>query len=200
MRTFLGGLCMLLIGLQVLIGVPLAVCFAFFNSLPAGGVHPVTFQVHAGSRYEPTVPPADFPPPTAHATFIPAPPPNKIPTSADDPENPILQTREETGSPLAGTVLASPSHEDEQQLFLTALEKAAAEAPEHCPAASTPDICSATCPLEAAPIKALDTAQQLVMHLYAMAQLDEDAGHFDRADQWRSLARELRKHDTPAKP
>jgi hypothetical protein len=31
-----------------------------------------------------------------------------------------------------------------------------------------------------------------IEHLYLMAETDEEAGEFDRADQWRAVARELR--------
>ena len=37
-----------------------------------------------------------------------------------------------------------------------------------------------------------DAAQSAICHLYVMAEVDERAGEYARADQWRALARELK--------
>jgi hypothetical protein len=110
-------------------------------------------------------------------------PPNVIPEPAKTLDHPILQSRDEDGSPLAGTVLADcvlPS--EEQQLFVAALEKVATETTLHKQVSvaiphETPQPCGTS---------------QLLSHLDAMAEIDEQAGEFVRADQWRGLAGELR--------
>src|SRR5689334_8565407 len=95
MRKLVGGLCILIVGLQILVGVPLAVCVAFFSCLQSPPA-PLAVEFVPGARI--TQPVALTPPPNA----IPAPLPPR-------PENPFLAWRQEQGSPLAGTVLAADS-------------------------------------------------------------------------------------------
>ena len=129
----------------------------------------------AGAPALATIPPADYPPPS-----------NVIPPPAAL-DHPIMQTRREQGSPLAGTVLSEPDAcGDDQHLFVAALEKVAASMP-------VADIdCQATPPAEST-CSASPILTQLTAHLYAMAQIDEEAAQYERADQWRALARELRR-------
>jgi hypothetical protein len=194
MRKIIGRLCILIVGLQILIGVPLAVCLAFFAYVQNGGLPAMTVELRAGPRLPATVPPTDYPSPPiaiAPAVLPHAPPPNIIPAPLDHSDNPILLSRADHGSPLAGTVLADDA-ESEQQLFLTALEKAAAEHDATCPPPCDPDNCQAACPVASACEAGADVAAQLLAHLYAMSDLDEQTGNYDRADQWRALARDLR--------
>src|SRR5436853_549531 len=126
MSRTIGALCSFIVGLQVLIGVPLVVCAAFF-CLTNG---PITVDVHTGHGHAPQfiVHGATIPPPDGH--FAIAPPPNAIPiASPASLDNPILQSRAEHGSPLAGTLLESTNPAEEQNTFITALEKAVAEHP-----------------------------------------------------------------------
>lgn len=177
MRKVIGGLCIFVVAMQILIGVPLAVCCAFFLAIQ-GGSGPIAVEVHAGPRLDATIPPAELR--STNLSIVP--PPNMIPEPAKTLDHPILKSRDEHGSPLAGTVFAECVPGDEQQLFVAALEKIAAETPvqEHVSAA-IPDESRQPC-----------GTSQLLCHLYAMAEIDEQAGEFERADQWRGLARELR--------
>lgn len=193
MRKVLGGLCIVVVGLQILIGVPLAICIAFFACLQSGGLPSMVVEVHAGPRLAATVPPINYPEPVPMAMPTPVPPPNKIPATIAATDNPILLSRLEQGSPLAGTILAGDATpEEEQQLFLTALEKAATEAEAMCPPVCIGDECLIVCSPETTSDEPAAGTEQLACHLYAMAELDEQACHFERADQWRALARELR--------
>ena len=205
MRKVIGGLCCFIVALQVLIGVPLLVCTAFF-CLVQGSEGPIVLEVHTGPRPPATISPSDYPPPQPLAALAPAvmaPPRNVIPTDKSASNHPILQTRAAQGSPLTGTVLASPDGAcEEQQQFLAALEKAAAacvsSACDHqvafvnadqaaCPEGACPEACLTT--VSAQPPS--DSVPQLRSHLYQMADLDEQSGHYERADQWRAMARDL---------
>src|SRR5947199_8521281 len=100
MAKTVGALCTLIVALQVLIGVPLAVCAAFF-CFATGGAGPFTVEVHTGHAQAPhfLVHGATVPPPGA--AFGIAPPPNAIPAEASAHwDNPILQSRAQHGSPL----------------------------------------------------------------------------------------------------
>jgi hypothetical protein len=209
MRKVIGGLCCAIVALQILVAVPLVVCCAFYVAVQGGHGGPFVVELHTGPRPPTTIAPAEFPPPeplsvAPTATAL-APPRNVIPTTTPPSDHPILQTRQVQGSPLAGTVLEScESPAQEQELFLAALEKAAAVcAQEPCKtpvelasdesfvlsAANCADVCSATThPL----VTVKEPVSHLLAHLYQMAELDERTGHFDRADQWRALARGLR--------
>src|SRR6476469_10254527 len=104
MARTIGALCTFIVCLQILIGVPLAVCLACF-CITNG---PITVDVHAGHGHAPQfiVHGATIPPPTSVLAM--APPPNAIPTAAPaSVDNPILQSRAEHGSPLTGTLLES---------------------------------------------------------------------------------------------
>lgn len=209
MRKVIGGLCCAIVALQVLVAVPLAVCCAFYVAVQSGHGGPFVVELHTGPRSPATIAPADFPPPQElsppPAVAALAPPRNVIPTTSPQSDHPILQTRQVQGSPLAGTVLEScESPAQEQELFLAALEKAAAgcsHEPCKTPVELTSDesylsaapICSDVCPATTHAVVAdKEPVSQLLAHLYEMAELDEQTGHYDRADQWRAFARELR--------
>ena len=191
MARTIGALCTFIVGLQVLVGVPLVICAAFF-CLTNG---PITVEVHVGHGHSPQfiVHGATIPPPGSQ--FAVAPPPNTIPTTTPTSfDNPILQSRAEHGSPLTGTLLESANPAEEQDTFITALERAVAE---H---SSQPEraVCPATEACHSAgeihPNQARHEADQwIVGHLYEMAEIDERAGDYHRADQWRALAREVRE-------
>src|SRR6185369_7941639 len=125
MARTIGVLCTFIVGLQILVGVPLVICVAFF-CLTNG---PITVEVHAGHGQAPQfiVHGATIPPPGAPLAVVP--PPNAIPVTATPSsfDNPILQSRVEHGSPLAGTMLESTDPNEEQSKFVAALEKAVAE-------------------------------------------------------------------------
>jgi len=207
MARAIGAVCCFTVGLQILIGVPIVVCVAFFLLTGNGGIGPLAVEVHGGPHSAPHVilhgPSAPTPPALAIA-----PPPNMIPPSPSVSfDNPILATRAEQGSPLAGTVLSEgtgPS--DEQSLFVAAFEKVAAERTSQqatkFPGSEPPtnaDPAAATANSQSDPSSRRKHADDFAVdHLYAMANMDERAGEYDRADQWRSLAREIRRKSTPA--
>jgi hypothetical protein len=207
MRKVIGGLCCSIVALQVLVAVPLAVCCAFFFCVAEGGA-PIVLEIHSGPRPPATIAPADYAVPEPLAVNGPAPaiapPRNIIPEEKPQPDHPIVATRQSQGSPLAGTVLETGAPPcEEQQLFLAALEKAALDSGQQQlserPAGE--QMCLGTPCAESNPASTSEqperkeTVQQLQSHLYEMANLDERAGQYDRADQWRALARDLRCHE-----
>jgi hypothetical protein len=179
MRRAISAFCCFIVCLQILIGVPLAVCIAFF-AIVGGGAYPVTVDVRAGREFSPPVT---------------IPPPNVIPTAASEPhDNPILVSRAQQGSPLAGTILSEVTdQESEHDLFVAALEKVAIESAAE-PAQSPITRESPT----AESVAARPTDNFIVRRLYEMADADEGDGRFDRADQWRAYAREIREHSALA--
>lgn len=197
--------CCFIVGLQFLIGVPVAVCLLFFAIY--GGLGPIAIEVHPSSGtspqmffHGPTVPP----PPSALNI---APPPNIIPpTPAVATNHAILETRAQLGSPLSGTILGeNTSPAEEEELLVAAYQKVEAEAalrmPSVPPSSELPTAAS-SCPAAASnstnlPDLHKQADNMVIQHLYEMADVDERAGNYQRADQWRALAREIRP---PAKP
>jgi hypothetical protein len=206
MRRTIGALCIVVVGLQVLIGVPVIVCVVLFALLHGG--MPIAVEVHAGhdsvsSALIPT-PLAPQPMITAHALPL-QPRANRIPQDDSLPaDNAILSSRTQQGSPLAGTVLGeNMPAEVEQRLFVAALEKVVSEtvidqAPppvNQLPHASPPS------PLSGCTTSQSDEADRIAIdHLYALADSDEGAGKYERADQWRAFAREIRRAREHAEP
>src|SRR5262245_13347332 len=194
--------CCFIVGLQLLIGVPVAVCIVFFALF--GGLGPIAIEIHPGSSHAPHmyVNSATIAPPSCPLTL--SPPPNIIPPAATaHSDNAILETRAQQGSPLSGTILANnESPEVEHNQFVAALQKVAAEAAHESPTPTlNPPTNSATCTSRdgicCENTSITQQADQLILErLYEMAHVHERAGNFDRADQWRALAREIRQ---PAK-
>jgi hypothetical protein len=190
--------CCFVVGLQLLIGVPVAVCVAFFALF--GGLGPIAIEIHPGPMHSPQmfVSSPTIAPPVMPLTLTP--PPNIIPPAHNSQsDDPILETREQQGSPLAGTVLSDSTPPDvERQEFVAALQKVAAEAASeprltiNAPAnvANCTALSSNCCE---APESAASADQLVIQYLYEMAQIDEQAGNYDRADQWRALARGIRQ-------
>ena len=192
--------------LQILVGVPVLVCLVFF-ALAGVGIAPLAVQVQAGQDSTPSLVVAGH----AVGPSI-AIPPNLIPSTVPAPlDNPILTSRAEHGSPLAGTVLGDAvAPEAEQQLFIAALEKAATQATDCSSGLYESTACakfeSAGCDgvlenINAEGSSSVDhprvkAAEFAIDHLYAMADRDEQAGEYERADQWRSLARDLRREQS----
>src|SRR5207247_232647 len=109
-------------------------------------------------------------------SHTPQPPANQIPPTASLPaDSPILISRAERGSPLAGTVLGEHlPPEAEEQLFVAAFEKVAAESqasPSSSPAADAP-------PNDRNPPASFRerAAHFAIYRLYEMANMDEYAG------------------------
>src|SRR4029078_6229548 len=121
-RAF-AAFCCFIVGLQFLIGVPVVVCIAFFALF--GGLGPIAIEVHPGASHSPHmfVNSATIAPPPAPLTI--APPPNIIPPApALTPDNPILETRDLQGSPLAGTLISQGTSPDvERHEVVAALQK-----------------------------------------------------------------------------
>lgn len=189
MARTIGTLCTLVVCLQILVGVPIVVCLGCL--LIAGNLGPVSIQVHTGHDHAALIAPPAYSLPDSGTVTI-APPPNIIPHPTPlSPDNPVLASRAEHGSPLAGTVLSEQvSREDEQQMFIAALEKVAAdqvERPVAEIAAAKPHV-SETVGSNSSP---QDAARYAIDRLYEIAEVDERAGEYSRADQWRALARDL---------
>jgi len=180
MRRFIVGLCCVVVGLQILIGVPLAVCLAFFLYSGSDAQGPISVEFRVTNSAE-----------QPHAA---APIDQRL--EAVDQDDAILEARHERGSLLAGTLLGeSLTAADEQREFVSAFRQIAGEVPNHglVPANPLPPPLAA----ELAHRPANDSARAdadcfAIDHLYAVAEKDEQAGIFDRADQWRALARAIR--------
>jgi hypothetical protein len=185
MRRFVSGFCCLVVGLQVLIGVPVAVCLAFFVCLGSDVLGPLSVEVRATRNTEPPA-------------LLPAVAPPETSARGDA----ILSAREERGSLLAGTTLgANLTPADEQREFVAAFRQVAEEHNGMLPAPANPlpppstveDASSAT----KGDVQRAETDRFVVQHLYAMAEQDEQARLFDRADQWRGHARAIRGDSQP---
>lgn len=202
MRNFVGGLCCLIVALQILIGVPLVVSGLFYYAVGDGG--PLVVEAHTGPRPAATIAPAEYPLPSPVSAPGPmaaaAPPRNVIPTAQANTDHPILQARHAQGSPLAGTVLEAC--DEDEELFLTALATAEIEIAKaevgvestsrSEPAAADSNTCGDAFTSAPCAVASNSNVEPLRRHLYAMADLDEQAGQYERADQWRGLARDLR--------
>jgi hypothetical protein len=189
MARTIGTLCTLIVCLQILIGVPIVVCLGCL--LVAGNLGPIAVQVHTGQHH------ALIAPPPYSASFstdptIP-PPPNIIPQQvAMTNENPVLASRAEHGSPLSGTVLGEKLSPDaEQQMFIAALEKVASEKP----LAETAGANSQAREVSSHHRLPQEATQVAIDRLYELAEADERAGDYAKADHWRTLARELTEQD-----
>src|SRR5262245_35543139 len=120
--------CCFIVGLQLLIGVPVAVCIVFFALF--GGLGPIAIEIHPGPGHSPHmyVNSATIAPPSCPLAL--SPPPNIIPPATSvHSDSAILETRAQQGSPLSGTILAeNEPPEVEHNQFVAALQKVAAEA------------------------------------------------------------------------
>jgi hypothetical protein len=180
MRRFIVGLCCFVVGLQVLIGVPLAVCLAFFLYLGSDVLGPTSVEFRVTNN-------ADQP----HS-----PAPVDQPPEAADHDDAILEARHDRGSLLAGTLLGeSLTAADEQREFVAACRQIANEVPDPglIPANPLPPLPATELVHKPTNDSARAEADRFAIdHLYAMAETDEQVGVFERADQWRALARGIR--------
>jgi hypothetical protein len=206
-RAF-GAFCCFIVGLQLLIGVPAAVCVAFFAMF--GGLGPIAIEIHPGASTAPhmLMHSATIAPPSSLLAI--APPPNVIPPAPTSTtfDNPILETRAQQGSPLAGTVLSENTPPDvERDLFVAAFQKVSAEA-QTTSTSLSPTINAPTAPGACTMVAANSCCQQAsaraqadqlaIQRLYEMADIDERSGNYERADQWQALARQIRQADKGA--
>lgn len=182
MRRFIVGLCCVVVGLQVLIGVPLAVGIAFFSYFGAELLGPtsVEFRISSNAEQPPAAAPVDQSP------------------AAVEQNDSILAAREERGSLLARTVLSENlSAADEQREFVAAFRQVAEDSQAtlavSAPANPLPDLLVSTgMTSEPAEPPGMDADRFAIASLYAMAERDEQAQIYARADQWRNLARVIR--------
>jgi hypothetical protein len=222
MGKLLSGICCAIVGLEVLIGVPLAVCLSFVALTQGGSVvheyHPAPLAA--------TIPPPVFAgpamPPVPVAPLPPGPPPYSLPEAApigsgyqvqypgqdqvpktepspkeSSPADDVLtaavvESRERIGSPLAGTTLAPPGTEPSSAEFVQSLRQLGEESTLRLP----PQNPAATPPAPAAePLAdaALAALKQSAERLYQLAGRFEDEGKFGRADRLRCLARSVRE-------
>jgi hypothetical protein len=214
MRQAIALLCCLIVGLEVVVGLAGVVgiaCLLAYGGAPLG---PMRMDFHVGEP--PVSHEARLPPPSIAAAAWPETGPAQapldiVPDLAPAPaESSIVSLREEQGGLLAGTVLGqSLSPATEQDLFVGALRQAAAEdaqpGPANAQAAPASDqaavsqpvlgeqaATSLTIPCPTIPTRS-QAAEFAVERLYEMAAVDERVGEFERADQWRALARGLRQ-------
>ncbi len=221
MRKFIAGFCCLVVGVQVLVGVPLAVCLGFYM-LAGGGPPSVAYDSYSSGSYPATVPPPNYSPPP-HFPSSPVVPPlmpmaaplpiaagADIPASLPLPLSPaasaaILESRERIGNPLAGTILEPPTAGAGAVDLGPALQNITHEAAlpttdVALPAAETPAAPAPNGAATAGPAPAADLEgrlQECVQQLGGLATPLEEQGQFGRADQIRRLVRALRREATP---
>jgi hypothetical protein len=185
MRRFITGLCCAIVGLQVLIGIPLAVGIALIANYGGkfGAPTSVEFRI---SRH------ADNPQTAAED-------PRAEPELAADQDDAILEARHQRGSLMAGTLLGdNVSPNEERREFVAAFRQIAEEervqldsplAPSN--PLPEPATTGSTVRLRAN-LTGMDADRFAVEQLYAMAEQDEQARIYARADRWRTIAREIR--------
>jgi len=187
MRRFIAASCCVIVGLQILIGLPVLTCLAFFFSFDGGRLGPASVEFRAETDSRPLIPATDFRTP-ADLTA-------QNDSSAQDES--ILEAREERGSLLAGTVLgANLSAADEQREFVAAFRKVAAACPDTSPAPANvipAPMCNGLDPAASSDLLPASADRFAVEHLYLIAEQDEQAGIYERSDQWRGQARAIRR-------
>ena len=196
LRRLAMNLCCIVVGLEVLAGAAV-LAFIAWIVVVQGALAPLVRDLQLANHGVATIAPADYPRMAGGPPEVPA---AKAAQAASD--NPLVQLRQLQGSPLAGTILEScQSAADEEAQFASALELAAAQAGEvdrdrllqatgGVSNSGVGEVGVEVLPTE--PPATPGLTEQLSSHLYAMADLDEQAGEFERADRWRALARELR--------
>lgn len=194
MRSFVAASCCLIVGLEILIGVPVAVCVGMlsFGSAAGPGVYVSEAQFTA-----PTCPPpiysapTYYPAPASIGPYDPSFPPPLKPSAMDAAPNapPIVASLPASDPaanplpPLATAWNAAPPNEAPQYLARVCAD-------ESCPPAGTDASDSAK---ESPPEKALAASLHASAELlYQQADRHESDQEYDLADRLRSLARDLR--------
>ena len=219
MRKFVAACCCVIVGLEVLIGVPLVVCVIAFAYMGAAGTavvvssQPVDFSPSACSS--PAVVPApdyshDYaatPTPIPMASTGPyASVPSTIPAVCPPPPSPevpaIAEVRQQNGSPLDGTVVAPSNAAPSIEPFVAAVEQIAANetaclmpppvAPAN-PAAAVNPVEPNAAPAAPQPGILVEALRVCSDQLYVKANDLEANGAYGRADEVRSLARRIRE-------
>jgi hypothetical protein len=219
MRKFVAACCCVIVGLEVLIGVPLVVCVIAFAYMGAPGTsvmvssQPVDFSPSACSN--PAVVPApdyshDYaatPTPIPMAltgSYVPA--TSTMPAVCPPPPSPevtaIAQVRQQNGSPLDGTVVAPSNAASSIGPFVAAVEQIAANetaclmpppvAPNN-PVADANPVESPTAPAAPQPGNLVEALRVCSDQLYVKANDLEASGNYGRADEVRGLARRIRE-------
>jgi hypothetical protein len=221
MRKFVAACCCVIVGLEVLIGVPLVVCVFAFAYMEAAGTtvtvqsQPVDYPMSVCSN--PAVVPApnysngyaSTPSPTPLASTGPwAPVPSTTPAVCPPPPSPevtaIAEVRQQNGSPLDGTIVApvNPTSPPSIWPFIAAVEQVAAKetaclmpppvAPTEPVAAVNPVEPNAA-PAVSQPGGLVEALRVCSEQLYVKANDLEANGEYGRADEVRSLARRIRQ-------
>lgn len=212
MRKFIAGCCCLIVGLQVLIGVPLAVCLIFYGMVQGGG--PIAVQVQPSAFDPATIPPLNYSTPQPYVSGVPVagpvdcvpalPPPvaasYSVPSSvampdpvnrskrAEDPtaSAAIAEVLERNGDPLEDTFVGAQSTQSKAADTPPAVAVSEPRAEALLPAIAPADS-------KARSSQLIDSLTCSVQRLYALATDYEDQGNFGRADQVRKLARDIRE-------
>jgi hypothetical protein len=190
MRRFLVGSCCVIVALQLLIGLPLAVCIGFLSMIPHR-----SFDVHMDGGYvEPSM--VGYSP--VPVTYAPSPCTTSCPSSYptyDAPTTPPIVSPSVAAPMIPNSlVAASPVLSGEQSSVETADEyiaafKQVAEEDALIPAPPASET-EASCHCENALVDSLSTA---VTHLYELARNLEADGSYGQADHIRDLARKIRE-------
>ena len=181
MRRFFVASCCAFVSLQLLVGVPVALCLALVSCLQSSRPEP-TAEFCVASDAQPATPPAA----------------SQGPGESTAQDDSILEARAGRGSLLAGTLFEAGPSVDEKIEFMAAIRQAAAEDEDveqplgAAPANLLPGpVCAAAfCDPDSLRASADRFA---IENLYLMAEHDEQAGLFERADQWRGQARTIRR-------
>jgi hypothetical protein len=196
MRSFVAATCCLIVGLEVLIGVPVAVCLGFLCL----GVGPVQSVYVSEAQFSaPTCPPPIYsapmysPGPVPGGPYAQSYPPTVFPTpiapavvaslpASDPASDPLPYAPSSMSSPTQPAVAAKP---ESSSLQFLAHICAHGDCPE---AECIDDSCQESTGDRALVLSLLGTAQLL----YHQAEQHEEETEYDLADRLRLLARDLR--------
>lgn len=191
MARFFSTVACVIVGLQLLIGLPLAIGAALTVILVGHFLGPLSVEIRtaaAGSTSATTAPPR---------------PSEESPAAVPPEFSSILESRADRGSLLAGTALVGEPAGRDADEFVAALKRVAANEPvASCnvpaPMAVPEDSTASSVQADAdnwtdddeTAFAAL--AARYLRHLYQQADHQEEAGDFHRADHYRLLARNFR--------
>jgi hypothetical protein len=179
MRRFIVASCCTIVGLQLLVGVPVVLCLTLVSRLQSSRPEP-TADFRVASDAQPATPRAA----------------SAEPGESTAQHDSILEARAGRGSLLAGTLFEAGPSVEEQSEFVAAIRQAAAEDIEAVPAFAPANllrgpVCEAA--FSDPDLLRASADRFAIEHLYLIAEQDEQAGLFERSDQWRGQARAIRR-------
>jgi hypothetical protein len=158
MRHAISAVCCLIVGLQVLIGVPLAVCFGFFWVMQHEGAGPLKIEIRLTNEHGPATASGDLTIPGELCSATVA-GPGANPSCDEAAVSAILESRAEAGSLLIGTLfdqhVLAPCDDEFVAVLRRLTEQCGSPAAGHCgadmPGCEAAGQCPMQCPPECTP-------------------------------------------------